>query len=251
MKKLACIIACLTFVACESNDNDDSGSGSMSSTSSMSSMSSSSMMSSSSESSTAAEMVYTVELVNATAHQPLSPPLVGIHTAGETLWQIGEPASAALELMAESGNAADLAVSDPLSWMVGEAVILPGTSAMFELAVPEQSDAALSVATMLVNTNDAFTGVTNMHLAELAVGETKTMLAPIYDAGTEANDEAQANVPGPAAGGEGYNSERNDVDRVSYHPGVVSAQDGLSSSALDATHKFDQGAVTIKIYRRQ
>jgi len=70
-----------------------------------------------------------------------------------------------------------------------------------------------------------------------------------YDAGTEANSETAATIPGPAAGGEGYNSTRDDRDTVGGHPGVISADDGLTGSALDASHRFDNPVARITITR--
>jgi hypothetical protein len=60
----------------------------------------------------------------------------------------------------------------------------------------------------------------------------------VWDAGTEANDELAATIPGPAGGGEGFNADRNDDDRVAFHSGVISQDDGLASSALSANHRF-------------
>ena len=75
------------------------------------------------------------------------------------------------------------------------------------------------------------------------------MILPVLDAGTEANSEAAGTIPGPADGGEGYNAERDDADLVSFHPGVVSADDGLMMSALTSAHRFDNPAVKLSITR--
>ncbi len=66
---------------------------------------------------------------------------------------------------------------------------------------------------MLVNTNDAFTGMTAINISDLAIGDNITMLAVAYDAGTEGNSEVAETIPGSAGGGEGFNAARNDVDR--------------------------------------
>ena len=50
---------------------------------------------------------FTVQVSNLTAAQPFSPVAVIAHTDG-MLWQIGEPASTALELMAEGGDNSEL-----------------------------------------------------------------------------------------------------------------------------------------------
>jgi hypothetical protein len=51
----------------------------------------------------------------------------------------------------------------------------------------------LSVLTMLVNTNDGFTGLDSQHLA--GRGETRSTMA--YDAGSEVNNELIGFIPGP------------------------------------------------------
>jgi len=57
-------------------------------------------------------------------------------------------------------------------------------------------------------------------------------------------------VPGPAAGGEGFNVTRDDlVDRVTVHAGVVTRDDGLSTSALDVSHRFDNPVARIVVTR--
>ena len=72
-----------------------------------------------------------------------------------------------------------------------------------------------------------------------------------YDAGTEANSEAAGTIPGPADSGEGFNEERDDVNYVAMHPGVVSQHDGLSSSVLSSQHKFDNPLTQVVITRTQ
>lgn len=75
-----------------------------------------------------------------------------------------------------------------------------------------------------------------------------------WDAGTEANTETAATMPGPAAsaaggGGEaaGYDVVRDDLaDAVRLHQGVVTSanaddpsREGLSTSVLTEAHRFD------------
>ena len=71
-----------------------------------------------------------------------------------------------------------------------------------------------------------------------------------YDAGTEADSEEAATIPGPAGGGEGFNVARDDqADRVSMHSGVVSNNDGFATSNLTEQHRFDNPVVQIRIER--
>jgi len=100
---------------------------------------------------------------------------------------------------------------------------------------------------MLVNTNDGFIGLNGVDVSGLGLNESLDLKARVYDAGTEANSEAAADVPGQ--GGEGFNASRNDRDFVAVHPGVISMDDGLSGSSLDQSHRFDNPSARIVVTR--
>ncbi|TPV57775.1 hypothetical protein FJ444_11435 [Aestuariibacter sp. GS-14] len=192
---------------------------------------------------------YYLGLLNVTESQPFSPVTALIHN-DQRLWEVGESASVPLEILAEGGDNSELMILDGVTMAeTGLAPLPPGYSEGFEFTIDEDDVAYLTVVTMLVNTNDAFTGITNKSLAELAVHDSITMMLPVYDAGTEANDEVAGTIPGPADGGEGFNAERDDADTVSYHPGVVSSQDGLPESVLMAEHRFDNPVARLIITR--
>ena len=136
-----------------------------------------------------------------------------------------------------------------LATATGAGVLLPGTTESADLTVTTAGSIRLTLATMLVNTNDAFGGLNARSLDHLAVGQSATFLAPAYDAGTEANSESAASVPGPAAGGEGFNIVRDDMDFVHLHPGVLSSQDGLAGSALSNAHRWDNPVFKLVVTR--
>ena len=197
---------------------------------------------------------YRITVTNVTANQPLAPAALILHDAAYSAWSLGSPASSGLEQLAESGSPAYLledARTDAVdSTDVGTAPFAPGAAMTTLVAGEWQEDLSLTIASMPVNTNDAFTGVAGWHIAGLEPGESATALLRVYDAGTEANSETSESVPGPAAGGEGYNAARDDlIDAVTLHRGVVTADDGLASSALNASHRFDQGAMYIRVTR--
>jgi len=101
-----------------------------------------------------------------------------------------------------------------------------------------------------VNTNDAITGINGASIADLQPGESMTWRAIAYDAGTEANTELAAHIPGPAGGGEGFNAARDDVaDRVAMHSGVVGQDDGNAASDLTGQHRFDNPVAEVRIER--
>ena len=195
-------------------------------------------------------MSYRVTVTNLTNGQPLSPVGVVVHNGQFDGWTLGQPASAALETLAEGGDASAFITGDNvLSGAVGSDAVGPGGSGAIEVTINESSDVWLTVATMLVNTNDAFTGVDGWDLSNLAVGESLSRSTRVYDSGTEGNSEAVGTIPGPVDGGEGANTDRDDVDFVAMHPGVVSQDDGLSSSILTEAHRFDSVVARIRVER--
>lgn len=198
---------------------------------------------------TSVDVTYEVTVTNLTNAQPLSPLGVIIHDEGH-LWTIGETASLALETMAEGGdNSQLLALPVGLANASGMAPIGPGNSDTVSITIQDRVDSYISVATMLVNTNDAFTGLDKYNLAELAVGDSQTWRFAALDAGTEENSEAMSTIPGPADGGEGFNASREARDIVTYHAGVVTNADGLDTSVLDASHKFDNPVIRLTVTR--
>lgn len=196
-------------------------------------------------------MEYQVTVTNLTNAQPLSPLTLVLHQSGE-IWQVGQAASVMLETLAESGdNSGVMAADFVLSNATNGEVLLPGLQAQLTISTTDATASKLSLATMLVNTNDAFSGLNAIDLSGLEVGSTIMFKTVVYDAGTEGNSEMPGTIPGPADGGEGMNVARDDVDFVAMHPGVVSGDDGLTASVLTGAHKFDNPAMSVKIMRMQ
>jgi len=208
------------------------------------------------------DYVFTIEVTNLTYAQPLSPPAIVLHDSSYQLFSEGLEASIGLEELAESGSNASLieeaqSYDSVIRTIAGGSIILPGSSEEFTLRLDADLDAVLaeseiSLVTMLVNTNDAFTGEKNIDISAFEINQSKSYNGPVWDSGTEENSETAASIPGPAANGEGFNSSReNDVNKVIFHAGVVSMDDGLASSALTQAHRFDQPASRIRVTRIQ
>ena len=194
---------------------------------------------------------YEVTVTNLTNAQPLSPVAVVLHQEGN-LFMVGEAASVELETMAEGGdNSALLALSVVEASASGAAPIGPGASETITVTIEDVTDAKLSVATMLVNTNDAFSGLNALDLSQLAVGDSWSSRMRAYDSGTEANSEAAGTIPGPADSGTGFDAQRDDVDFVAAHPGVVTSSDNLPTSVLNSQHKFDNPVMSITVTRTE
>ncbi|MBE8168515.1 MAG: hypothetical protein HAW66_09140 [Shewanella sp.] len=194
---------------------------------------------------------YTVTVTNLTPSQPLSPIAVVAHNADNPIFSAGTVASVALENLAESGDNSDLEAEDGVSQLVSGSGILPAGSAETVTVTFNQGEIeSLSILTMLVNTNDAFAGVSSFDPSSLEVGDKMTFRANVYDSGTEANSEAKGTIPGPADSGEGFNASREgDVNKIYIHSGVISQDDGLSDSVLKASDRFDNPAMTVVIER--
>lgn len=200
---------------------------------------------------------FQVTVSNLTNGQPLSPAAIIVHQTGFQVFDIGAPASVELEVLAEGGNNTDLLnlANDDINVIItasGEGPIAPGQSEVISFEVEERflGNAHFSVSTMLVNTNDAITGVNTIDISGLEVGDSLTLRGVAYDAGTEADDEMAIYIPGPAGGGEGFNSDRDDqVNAVTMHSGVITMHDGLVTSALNGQHKFDNPVIQVRIER--
>ncbi len=228
MKHIILSTCMLSLIACSSSDDSNDDSGDLSDA-----------------------YRYQVSVTNLTNNQPFSPIASFLQSTEYQAWEVGSVASVEIEKLAESGNASPLVdgQSDhPTNTTSG--VLLPGSSVDFEISSNDIASTFLTVATMLVNTNDAFTGVTGISLSALESGDKEVFLTNVYDSGSEFNDELSSTVPGPAAGGEGFNAERNDVTSVvTMHSGVVSQQDGYGDSSLTESHRFDNAVMRVVVSR--
>ena len=202
---------------------------------------------------------FDVTVSNLTNAQPLSPVAVIAHADGYSVFAVGTAATAGLEVLAEGGDNADLiaeadADANVLATASGASPIGPAGYRDHPVSGAGQLNlgrsAHVSASTMLVNTNDAITMLNGADVSALAAGESVSFRTIAYDAGTEANTEEAAHIPGPAGGGEGFNAARDDIaDRVAMHPGVVSQDDGYATSDLTGQHRFDNAVAAVRIER--
>ena len=197
---------------------------------------------------------YQLSVTNLSNNQPMSPPAWAFHGDDYMGWQIGGAASDGLEVLAESGDPSGFidearSNSSVYTQRAGDDLVLPGQTGTYTVTFKHEDDLKFTLATMLVNTNDAFVGVNAVAIGELEMGQELEFLARAYDAGTEENLETAATIPGPAGGGEGFNATRESSDQVTMHSGVVTMSDGLSSSTLDQSHRFDNPVARVVIKR--
>lgn len=160
----------------------------------------------------AATTQYRVRIFNLTSGQPLSPPVAATHKTGITMFQVGRRASNPLEAIAEDGNQAPMValfsassrvtqvvdVGRPLT-PIGKTVVTPdGTftpTATFTIGGAPGD--FFSLATMLICTNDGFTGLDR---AALPASGLVAYVTNGYDSGTEDNTEVSQDLVDPCSG---------------------------------------------------
>jgi len=136
--------------------------------------------------------------------QIMSPVVIASHGDDTRVFQAGQAASDPVRMVAEdaiNGPLVDALENDPevldVQVITGDAgPIMPGETAMAEITSVGKYD-YISAVSMLVTTNDAFTGLDSFRAQRFGVRET---YANAYDAGTEANTENCDHIPGPPCG---------------------------------------------------
>jgi hypothetical protein len=143
---------------------------------------------------------YEITITNLTRGQVFSPPIVINHNSNFSLFTLGEPADAALAALAEGGDTGPLVdlIDGVYPYAVAGGPIMPGDSESVTLEISKRSRSRLiSVAAMLVTTNDAFLAARNVWF----FGKYKEIVdAVAYDAGSEINSEDCMDIPGPPCG---------------------------------------------------
>jgi hypothetical protein len=176
-----------------------------------------------------AEATYTVELRNITSGQYLTPPNFAAHGDNLELFERGDEASPGIQALAENGAvpvlAAELAAAVATAGGVSGVgspgamgPLSPGETSTFEFTTSAEY---LSVAAMLVCTNDGFAGLDARRLPGRD-GQSHTYRLDAYDAGTEINTELRADlVPapfcGPGAGSTASNPDLAENGVISRH----------------------------------
>ena len=165
--------------------------------------------------------MYQVKIENLTANQILSPPVFISHDASYKLFGLHKFAGTEVRLIAEMGDTGPAVMRATYSRRAFDVqtagAILPGESVTVTVRSPRW--ARLSLATMLVQTNDGFVGVNGLRLRGL---DTRSFELRALDAGTEANNEMAAYVPGPPFGGTMRDPTHQ---RIQYHAGIQGGAD--------------------------
>lgn len=193
--------------------------------------------------------------------QPFTPPLVVVHRQPAELFRVGHPASFQLKEIAENGNLGPMLMLlegnkhiYDFEVAVSGAVppLMPGESVTVTLTGDEGAK-YLSWVSMLICTNDGFTGLNTVRLPK-KVGDQVSFYSSAYDAGTEINTEDFADIVPPCQALVGVTSgdtgtgtsnpalAENGV--IHHHPGILGIAD-----LIPAIHGWDN-PVALTVIKR-
>lgn len=169
------------------------------------------------------ERVYEVTITNIAPGQTFTPILVATHSSRVRMFSLGSPASEELAILAEGGDTGPLASALASTGEVFDAqtigaLLAPGRTASIRVKAQGRFD-RVSVAAMLIPTNDSFFAVNGSELPQRR-GASASLTSVAYDAGSEPNDELCASIPGPMCGGEGTSPGVNGEGFVHVSSGI-------------------------------
>lgn len=207
---------------------------------------------------------YEVTVTNLTSGQPLTPPFLATHRRPVHMFRVGSPSTFELKEIAENGNLEPMLTSLNSNPHVsdveaGTVPLVPPeredatgfpSSATFELTAAKGAK-YLSWASMLICTNDGFTGVDGIRLPS-KVGRTVTLMTAGYDAGTEINTEDFADIVPPCQGLMGVSSGEPGTGTSNpalAEGGVIRHHEGVKggSDLLPAVHGWSDPVARITI----
>lgn len=154
-----------------------------------------------------------------------TPFLAAAHPDGTALFEVGQPASASIQAMAEGGDIAGLVTDvSGLGATVVEnpagGLLAPASSVTFNMNTDGTSNTLLTIVAMLLPTNDAFAGLNAIEIPTEPGVYTYNVNA--YDAGTEANDEILNGGGAPGVAG------------MPADPGGLAGTGGTGAAGVDA-----------------
>lgn len=173
-----------------------------------------------------------VTITNLTHSINFTPILVASHRRPVSIFELGTPASEDLSAIAEGGDVGPMTTtlnhdSQVVDVQNSGGLLGPGESVTV-IVSGEHGAKFISVASMMLPTNDGFIGLDS---AEVSKHGPVSFYSPGYDAGSEANDELCANIPGPTCGGVGSSpgiGNPGDENYVHIHRGIHGIGDLLA-----------------------
>jgi hypothetical protein len=193
----------------------------------------------------ASEQQYRVTITNISGNQAQTPFVVATHSGSVDVFHVGAPASAGLQQLAENGGvpvlAAELAGVAHDVAVAGAAPIAPGGSASAYVTTAPGAR-KLSVAGMLICTNDGFGGLDSVTLNRSG---SQTFYGRAYDAGTEINTQDYDDLVPPCDGlGQTGASNPALAENGVVHPHHGITDDGDLSPA---THGWSGAVIRVTV----
>jgi hypothetical protein len=167
--------------------------------------------------------MYRVTITNLTQAEKFTPILVASSRKRVKLFDLGEAASPELARLAEGGAVDQLTallephtvdIANSFELLPPHGLLEPGDSVT--VMVSAKGAKYISLASMLIPTNDAFFALNGVRVN----GKKSAFMAKAYDAGSETNDEACANIPGPDCHGAPFSPEDDGEGYVYIHSGI-------------------------------
>ncbi len=208
--------------------------------------------------------VYRITIENLAVSQPLSPTVGAAHRDAIRMFKVGKDASRGLEAIAENGNQIPMferfSGSDRVTSVFGgpgmppltpNGTVFDGLSDSLSRMLTARPGDKLSLAMMLICTNDGFTGLDR---AKLPQAGSHVYLLKGYDAGTEENTERSTDLVDPCSGlgpvvlsGDPNGNNNDNIETfmpITVHPGI----DGGIGDLLPA-HRWDDPVAKVTATR--
>ncbi len=174
---------------------------------------------------------YSITITNITRGQNLAAPAVIVHNSRYKMFALGGAPGYEIAQLAEAGNGSlilSMAASMPSVYktVLGAGGIAPGASQTIEIETTK-GFSEISIGTMLATTNDGFMAVRGVRLPTRG---SMTVEAEAYDAGSEANSETCAFIPGPPCRDTAHNPAAPE-GYVHVHAGIHGVSGGTLLAA--------------------
>jgi hypothetical protein len=210
--------------------------------------------------------IYRVTVANLTRGQPFTPPAAALHRPDVEVFSVGETATEPVQQLAENGDLGPLVelvgeTESIRAAAVGDAPLVPssdpgetGNPSYATLHLSADASAThLTVASMLIATNDGIAGLDTVPLPE-KVNESLTYYANGYDVGTERNTERFEDLVPPAQSliqGSEPSGGTTESDPDLAEDGVISPHPGISGDGdLSAdTYGWREPAALVQVER--
>lgn len=204
--------------------------------------------------------IYEITVTNMTSGQWFTPPLLAIHQRSTDLFEVGQPASRGVQQIAENGNLQPMVDALTGNQKVSAFTVAAGNppplapgQSITTWLMADNNGRRLSMVSMLICTNDGFTGVDSVKLPK-GEGESVSIYGNVYDAGTEINTEdfadivppcpALTGVPSTVPGSGMSNPALAENGVITMHSGVVG-----NSDLVPSIHGWSNPVVKITITR--